>query len=293
KLESKRRRRARLPYRFIGYYARLAQVEVRPCSCSRFPILSVYAAMLGLSLILAAAFLLQNPSTTTALRAQRTETPPSIAGRLDEPAWRSAAVAAGFRQNEPDEGAPATERTEVRVLYDNTALYVGVRLYDSEPNKIVTRLSRRDDDPDADKFTFYVDSLHDHLTGAAFQVSAAGAQRDAIISNDTNRDGSLDALWGAAVSLDHASRTCELRIPLSQLRFLKADHQTWGFNVERFIYRKNERDWFELVPKKESGLASRMADLMDIDGIEPRTSLEITPYTVFRSEFIKPPVAGN
>src|SRR5713101_5316771 len=84
-----------------------------------------------------------------------------------------------------------------------------------------------------------------------------------------------------------------MRIPLSQLRFLKSDHQTWGFNAERTIYRKSETDWLELVPKKESGLASRMATLSGIDGIAPRRTLEIVPYTVARSEFIKPPVAGN
>src|SRR5262245_43441465 len=105
-------------------------------------------------LLLAASFLAQNSPTVPTLRAQRAEAPPSIDGRLDESGWRTAAAAGNFRQVEPNEGEAATERTEVRVLYDNSALYVGVRLYDSEPNKIVRRLSRRDDYPDADKFTF-------------------------------------------------------------------------------------------------------------------------------------------
>jgi hypothetical protein len=157
--------------------------------------------------------------------------------------WQSAETAGAFRQYEPNEGAPATEPTEVRVLYDNASLYVGVRLYDSEPSRIVARMSRRDENPDADRFTFYVDALHDRLTGAAFEVSAAGAQRDQSISNDTNRDDSWDAVWEAAVSIDEQGWIAEMRIPLSQLRFLKAERQTWGFNVERFIYRKNERVW--------------------------------------------------
>jgi len=221
------------------------------------------------------------------------DTPPSIDGRLDETSWRTASIAGNFRQIDPNEGQSATERTEVRVLYDNSALYVGVRLFDREPARIVTRLSRRDEDPDADRFTFYVDALHDRVTGAAFEVSAAGAQRDAIISNDTNRDSSWDGVWEAAVTIDDEGWNAELRIPLSQLRFLKSEHQTWGFNVERVIYRKNEVDWFEMVPKKENGLASRMADLTDIDGVEPRRALEIMPYAVFRSEFIQPPAGGN
>ena len=227
------------------------------------------------------------------LSARRAQAPLLIDGRLDEPSWQSAAAAGNFRQYEPNEGEPATERTEVRVLYDNTSLYVGVRLYDSEPGRIVARMSRRDEDPDADRFTFYVDALHDRLTGAAFEVSAAGAQRDASLSNDTNRDNSWDAVWESAVSIDEEGWVAELRIPLSQLRYLKSDRQTWGFNVERFIYRKNERVWLELVPRAESGLASRMASLTDIDGIEPRRALEVTPYTVLRSEFIEPPVPGN
>ena len=216
-----------------------------------------------------------------------------IDGRLDEAVWTTADVADTFRQYEPEEGQPATERTELRVLYDNTALYVGVRLYDSEPDKIVARLSRRDDDADADRFTFYVDAMHDRLTGASFEVSAGGVQRDTIISNDTNRDSSWDGVWESAVSIDQEGWTIEMRIPLSQLRFLRGDRQTWGFNAERFIYRKNERVWFELVPRAANALMSRAAELTDIDGVEPRRSLELLPYTAARSEFVQPGAAGN
>src|SRR5437667_5277112 len=249
--------------------------------------------MRALLLVLVAAFLVQSVSAQGSLRAGRVGSAPVIDGRLNEDIWKSADTASGFRQIEPNEGAPATEPTELRVLYDNANLYVGVRLYDREPDKIVHRLSRRDDDADADRFTFYVDSLNDHLSGAHFEVSAAGVQRDAIISNDTGQDSSWDAVWESAVSIDGEGWTIEMRIPLSQLRFLASDHQTWGFNAERFIYRKSERDWFELVPKKESGLASRMAHLTDIDGIQPHRTLEVVPYSVGRSEFIKPPRAGN
>jgi hypothetical protein len=247
----------------------------------------------ALFVLLVTAFLGQNASAQPSLRAQRVQTPPAIDGRLDDAVWNTADTARGFRQIEPDEGAPATEPTELRVLYDNANLYVGVRLYDREPGKIVNRLSRRDDDADADRFTFYVDSLNDHLSGAHFEVSAAGVQRDAIISNDTGQDSSWDAVWESAVSIDGEGWTIEMRIPLSQLRYYASDRQTWGFNAERVIYRKSERDWFELVPKKENGLASRMAHLTDIDGVQPRKTLEIVPYSVGRSEFIMPALAGN
>jgi hypothetical protein len=249
--------------------------------------------MHALVLLLAAAAGVQDASAQATLRAQRAPSPISIDGSLDEQAWQEADLARNFRQVEPAEGEPATERTEVRVLYDNGAVYVGARLYDTEPAKIVKRLSRRDNSADADRFTFYLDAMHDHLTGALFEVSAGGSQRDAIISNDTNQDSSWDAVWESAVSVDRDGWTVEIRIPLSQLRFLKGQQQTWGFNVSRFIYRKNETDWFELVPRKENGLASRMAHLTDIDGIEPRRTLEITPYSVARSEFVGTRTSGN
>src|SRR5947209_6683394 len=159
--------------------------------------------MRALPLVLAGAFLVQNVQSASAqasLRAERVQSAPAIDGRLDEDVWKTADTARGFRQIEPNEGAPATEPTELQVLYDNANLYVGVRLYDSEPSKIVKRLSRRDDDADADRFTFYVDALNDHLTGAHFEVSAGGVQRDAIISNRTGVSKSFRTPLGAANS---------------------------------------------------------------------------------------------
>ena len=137
-----------------------------------------------------------------------------------------------------------------------------------------------------------MDALHDKLTGASFEVSAGGAQRDTIISNDTNRDSSWDGVWESAVSIDREGWTIEMRIPLSQLRFLRGDRQTWGFNAERFIYRKNERVWFHLIPRTDNALMSRAADLTDIDGVEPRRTLELMPYTAARSEFVRA-ASGN
>lgn len=249
--------------------------------------------MRALFLVLAAMLSSQEALAQRSLRAHRVESPPVIDGHLDETAWQSADAVAGFRQRAPHEGEPASERTEVRVLYDNSSLYVGARLYDREPDKVVTRLSRRDDDADADKFNFYVDPLHDHLTGAVFQVSAGGQQADWIISNDTTEESSWDAVWESAVSLDAEGWSVEMRIPLSQFRFLKSDNQTWGFNVERVIYRRGESAWLELVPRGESGLASRMIPLTDIEGIAPHRTLEIVPYTAARSAFIDPHAAGN
>jgi hypothetical protein len=179
------------------------------------------------------------------------------------------------------------------VLYDDVALYVGVRLFDAEAHLIARRLSTRDGDADADRLTVFLDPMHDHLTGAIFRVSASNVQQDAILYNDTWWDNTWDAVWQSQVSVDEGGWSAELRIPLSQLRFPAAAQQTWGFNVERYIRRKNENAWLEMVPKKETGTASRMLHLTGLDGIQPKRRLELMPYTAARAEFITPSRAGN
>ena len=221
------------------------------------------------------------------VRALRVAEAPLIDGRLADDAWVDAPVAEHFRQRDPDEGQPATERTEIRVLYDDNALYLGARLFDSEPSAISTRLSSRDGSPDADSITIFLDPRHDHRTGVQFTVTAAGVQRDGVISNDTFMDDSWDAVWSSAVSHDSEGWSAELRIPFSQLRFTADEHQIWGINVSRFIRRKNETVWLEFWPKNDNGLASRMMHLGGIDGVHPRRRLELAPYVAARQELVE------
>jgi hypothetical protein len=227
------------------------------------------------------------------IRATRITDPPRLDGRLDDSAWRDAVPATAFTQRDPDEGKPATERTELRIVYDASALFVGVRLFDSEPGRIVRRLSRRDDRADADRFTIAFDPHHDHLTGAIFSVSAAGSLADAILFNDTWEDSSWDAVWDAAVSVDAEGWTAEMRIPFSQLRFPSSERDAWGINAERFIQRRNESAWLQLVPKKENGNASRMAHLVGVTGLSAPRQLELQPYVMSRAEFIQSGAAGD
>jgi uncharacterized protein DUF5916/cellulose/xylan binding protein with CBM9 domain len=227
------------------------------------------------------------------IRAVRTATPPTIDGRLTEEAWAQAPPADGFTQRDPDEGRPATERTEVRVLFDDTAVYIGARMFDGEPGQIQRRLSSRDGDADADRLTVFLDPMRDKLTGAIFRVSAANVQQDAALYNDSWWDTTWDAVWQSQVATDDQGWTAELRIPLSQLRFTNADRQTWGINVERFVRRKNEASWLEMVPKTENGNASRMLELNGLDGMHPRRNLELLPYVAARAEYIQPSTAGN
>lgn len=220
------------------------------------------------------------------VQAERTRTPIAVDGRLDEEAWDRAPVQTVFRQRNPDEGAPATEATELRILYDDDAVYVGVRLHDREAGRIVRQLSRRDVVAEADSFSLFLDPHHDHLTGVELQVSAAGVQRDSVIYDDNFEDDSWDAVWASAVTVDGDGWTVEMRVPFSQLRFPSAPRHTWGINARRVIQRKNEESWLALVPKNENGLASRMAHLAGVEGIAPGKHLELLPYASAREEYI-------
>jgi hypothetical protein len=210
-----------------------------------------------------------------------------IDGRLDEADWQGAEVATGFLQRDPDEGQPASERTEVRILFDEAAIYVGARMFDRDPAAIARHLTRRDDDGEevADAFHVAFDALHDRLTGTHFGVTAAGTQVDEFLFDDTNSDESWDAVWDSAVLVDDEGWTAELRIPLSQLRFSPGRDQTWGLHLVRYIKRRAEESWWALVGKKESGIVSRMGQLTGLDA-QGRRHLALLPYATLRGEFL-------
>src|SRR5205823_12426793 len=161
-----------------------------------------------------------------------------VDGHLDERAWRDAPMTDVFTQIDPEEGKPASERTEVRVLYDDDALYVGVRLFDR--GRVVGRLGRRDMPlGDSDWFGLMLDSYHDHRTAFGFDVNPAGVRRDEVKTIDVD-DNSWDAVWDVATSVDSAGWTVEYRVPFSQLRFARDSVQTWGIQFERLIGRNRE-----------------------------------------------------
>jgi Domain of unknown function (DUF5916)/Carbohydrate family 9 binding domain-like len=227
------------------------------------------------------------------LRAVRKSGPLTLDGRIDEPAWRQAPPVGGFVQRDPDQGMPATEPTELRILFDDHALYVAARLHDSEPDRIARQLSRRDEVAEADRFSLLLDPHHDLVTGVELEVSAAGVQRDAALYDDNFQDDTWDAVWESAVAIDEGGWTVEMRIPFSQLRFPTTAGHTWGINARRIVHRKNEESWLELVPKNENGLVSRMAHLEGIEGITPGKHLELLPYASTRAEYVAPEHAGD
>ena len=216
-----------------------------------------------------------------------------IDGRLSEETWAAAPIVTDLLQRDPEEGKPATERTEIRVAYDDNALYIGARLFDSQPGRIVRQKSRRDVTSASDHLRVYLDPHHDHKTGVMLTVSAAGSLADAWLSNDFERDASWDGVWDAVVTVDDLGWTVEMRVPFSQLRFPPGAIQTWGLNVSRFVQRKNEEDWWVLVPKTDSRLVSGFGHLEGLENIRPRQRLELLPYATVGVERAGTTAAGD
>jgi len=226
------------------------------------------------------------------VRAMRLAQPPAIDGLLLEPMWRSAERISAFLQRDPTEGAVPSESTVVYIAYDDAALYIAARLYDSHADSIVARLARRDQGTSSDRFQVFIDPYHDKRSGFYFGISAAGTLYDGTLFNDEWDDDSWDGVWEGKVSRDSLGWTAELRIPYSQLRFVKQTQYVWGINFRRDIARRNEFDYVVYTPKNGSGFVSRFPDLVGIERIEPPRRLEVMPYVTTRAAFT-PHAAGD
>ena len=187
-------------------------------------------------------------ASTRFVTASRTDAVIRIDGIADEAAWQTAPVSRNFWQRFPDEGKAPTADSEVRVLFDDSALYVVVHAIDHEPALIKGFLTRRDDDSASDWIQIGLDSYHDRRTAFVFGVNPAGTLKDEVIYNDAQEDPSWDAVWAAASHLDADGWTAEFRIPLSQLRFSASDDQTWGFQVGRIVARTGEQTMWSPSP---------------------------------------------
>jgi hypothetical protein len=235
-----------------------------------------------------------HPVPPPAVRAERASSEVRIDGRLDEAAWQAAQPATDFRQSQPNDGQPATQRTEVRFLYDDHALYVGARMYDDLGAAGVTsRLVRRDATPQSDLLTIIFDTYHDHLGRSQFQVNPSGVKGDALAMGASSLDPSWDPVWEAATTVDSLGWTAELRIPFSQLRFPQDSVQVWGLQVVRMVDRLNERSHWSWWPVDETGGPSRYGHLEDlVIAAQPRR-VELLPYVVAQSRHPRPGAPGD
>ena len=228
----------------------------------------------------------KDKSTERKVTAQKLLGNVVIDGKLNEPVWSQPAID-HFIQRNPDEGKPATEKTNVWVAYDDEAIYVAARLYDTNPKEIDASLARRDSWIDSDWFFFYLDPYHDKKTGYFFGVNAGGSIIDGTYYNDSWNDDSWDGIWQSKASVDDKGWTVEMKIPISQLRFNNIKNPTWGINFKREIKRLNEQSYFVMVPKTESGFVSHFAELDGLKEIKPKQRFEITPYVVQKAQYLE------
>src|SRR5256885_3026854 len=254
----------------------------------------------------------QGPSAAARVVA----TPPVIDGRLTDPVWLEATPVTGFVQRELHEGAPVTERTEVRIVTDGQALYVGAWLYDTDPTGIVPGEKVRDGDiSKSDYFGIMVDTYHDRQNGFVFTTTPAGIEYDAQVVSEGEGGGiqlpgqtrvmagslggfnlNWDGTWTVATSMDSAGWYAEFRIPFTTLRYGSGKLQTWGLNLVRSIRRKNEEAFWSFVPRQFSLMKISHAGTLQGVQVPSRRVWAGTPYAptgVGRNYAIDPDARGR
>jgi hypothetical protein len=212
--------------------------------------------------------------------AHRTSASIAVDGVLSEQAWSEAKPQAEFWQLVPNEGAPPTTSTEFRVLYDDTAIYVGVRAFDNQPDTIRGQLTRRDEDSSSDWITVSIDSYGDNRTAFAFSLNAAGVQHDMLLFDDVKDDASWNAVWDGATSIDESGWVAEYRIPFSQLRFPARSEHEWGIQVQRYAHRSQEITFWSPTPSDRDQMVSQFGSVVGIEEIRSPRRLELLPYAI-------------
>lgn len=204
---------------------------------------------------------------------------PKIDGILNDPAWINATIAKDFIQFEPYNGKKPSLPTEVKVIYDDKAIYFGAILYDTNPDSIIKDLGERDDPwrINSDMFTVLLSTFNDGVNAFEFTVSASGIQSD-IKHNADNQDENWDAVWDSKVKITDKGWIVEMKIPYSALRFSQKDIQSWGINFFRKIRRYRELSSWNFVDVNTQGLINQMGKIQGIKNINPPLRLSVSPY---------------
>jgi hypothetical protein len=212
---------------------------------------------------------------------------PKIDGVLNDPAWELVSWAGDFVQWMPANGAPPSQQTQFKVLYDDDFLYIAINALDNEPDKIVKRMSRRDGF-EGDFVEVNIDSYHDYISAYSFTATVAGVKGDEKISQDGNNwDDTWDPIWYLKTSVYDSGWIAEFKIPMTQLRFSEESIQVWGLEVKRMIHRYEERSVWAPIDNQKSGYVSRFGELHGIENIKPKKQFDITPYSVASYEHYK------
>jgi len=210
----------------------------------------------------------------------------NIDGKLSESSWKEARFIDNLTQREPNEGASASEPTEIRILYDDQYLYIGVVCFDSQPHKIVANEMRRDGElKDNDFFEIFIDTFHDHRNAFYFVINPLGARRDALIRDEGNNvNWNWDGIWLAKVQRTTQGWAAEIAIPLYILRFKKGKSQTWGINFGRHIARKREEIYWSPVLRDYGWFGkykiSYYGHLTGLENLNQGQRTQIMPYLI-------------
>ena len=208
---------------------------------------------------------------------------PVIDGVINEPVWETVEWSGSFVQRDPEDGAEPTQQSRFKVVYDDEALYFAFHLED-DPELVSPILARQDTFP-GDWVEVNIDSYGDKRTAFSFTLSLSGTRGDELISNDgSNWDTSWNPVWTGKAKATETGWTAEARIPLSQLRFSAANEQTWGLQVQRRLFRLEERSTWQHIPKDSSGWVSQFGELRGLENLQPKRRIELLPYGVARAE---------
>ncbi|RTY86854.1 DUF5916 domain-containing protein [Flavobacterium sp. RSP15] len=207
----------------------------------------------------------------------------TIDGNLNEATWQSAAIATDFIMFEPDNGKkiPDNKRTEVRIVYDNDALYIGATMYDENPDKILREITQRDNFGTADLFGVFINGFNDGQQDFQFFVNAADGQADCIMTDTNGEDYSWDAVWNSKAVITKNGWIVEMRIPYAALRFSGEKKQTWGLNFFREIRRDRHKYTWNFIDSKLGTFTQQTGILEGIENIKPPTRLFLLPYSSF------------
>jgi hypothetical protein len=261
----------------------------------RFPSGTAFATARVLLLVFAAArpaladdppLVLQGADGRRTVVAMQSRTPITLDGALDEEAWRAAEPAADFLQAEPHEGQAATEFTEVRVVFDGDALYIGVRCLDTSPAGLIVNDIRKDFTPgEQDGFAVILDTFADRRNGFVFATNPRGAKSDTQIANEGREvNTNWDALWTVAARVDANGWSAEMRIPFKTLRFERGSGRVWGVNFSRIIRRKNEVDFWSPVPRVYNLYRASLAGtLAGLPNASQGSNLRLKPWVAVDS----------
>lgn len=216
--------------------------------------------------------------TKKIIDAIRVQKPPKLDGVLDDEVWKKAPVATNFIQDSPHPGKKASQKTEVRVLYDNTAIYIGAVMYDVSRDSILRELSQRDNEGNTDLFAVFIDTYNDDQSGYGFVVHPTGVQWDARYSQAQGQVVSWNAVWISEVRIDDKNWYVEMKIPYSAIRFPEKEIQEWGINFSRKIRRHREFSHWSPIDPKVNGFVNQWGTLEGIKNIEAPLRLMFTPY---------------